>query len=140
MIQPRGPDHLHPDVLELLNRLVALEQGRQSLLDHLWAEIPSIVNEYIYQPAQTANVPLLLSAVTSELWECTSAVAIIPAAATGLLQLGAISLPLSQGLTLISPLRVVMTSGALRSITSTVTGPTALLLCGTLHPTRGTMH
>ncbi len=129
---------LHPELRELLNRLVMLEQGRQSLIDHLWATIPSVVNERLYE--NQGQAVLTINATTSELWTVESIITSIPAGQTGLLQLGDSSMPVPAGTFTMAPVSVLLRQVDPRVLTSTGAGAMGLWLMGTLRPTRGTMH
>lgn len=135
---PAGLSHPHPDFTErILELLGGLEHGRQALLDQLWAEIPSWIFESAYNPTQGANVPLVVGPQTTTLEVITCVIASLPAA--GLLQLGSNQLPLPAGVTVLDGATLVLNSSAVRTLTPSALGPTALWLSGHQAPTAGVL-
>lgn len=124
------------DATDVLNRLLLLEHGRQAVVDQLWATITSYIVETAYSPNAAAISPDVAS---SNLWMVTAVVATLPANATGLLQLGDITIPLGQGVTILAPVGILLTQTSTRALSSTVAGPISLTLTGQIHPTRGTL-
>lgn len=126
---------LHPDDRDILRQVMERLSGlpgalRQSLDDSLWQSIAEDNYESGYNAAQAANVPLELQPKTSTIFRVTAFVAVIPSGATGLLQLADVSIPISQGLTTATGLRLQLAQNDLRAVTSTLSGPVALLCTG----------
>jgi hypothetical protein len=133
---------LHPDDRQLLETVMARLSGlpgalRQTLDDSLWQSIAEDNYESGYNAGQSANVPLAVNAKTSNIFRVTAFVAVIPSGATGVLQLADVVIPVSQGLTTATGLRLQLAQNDLRSLTATVTGPVALLLTGVQLPPYG---
>lgn len=121
---------------DVLERLVLLEHGRQALVDSLWARIPSYVVEAGYQAAVTS---LTVNPQTTKLERINAVIASLPSGATGLLQLGDVIVPLGQGITNMGGVGFLLNTTSTRSLTSTVSGPLALVLFGEVLPTDGVL-
>lgn len=108
---------------EVLGKLTALPDGlRQSLADHLWADIPSTVEEWGYQPnGVTVTAPPTVAGIR----RITSAIAYTPTTnatqgnQTGYITLGTGGhfIPVSAGLSIITPISAVLQEGELGSLT-----------------------
>lgn len=121
---------------DVLERLALLEHGRQALVDSLWARIPSYVVEAGYGAAVTS---LVVNPQTTKLERINAVVAALPSGATGLLQLGDVVIPLGQGITNLGGVGFLLSTTSTRSLTSTVSGPLALVLFGEILPTDGVL-
>lgn len=126
---------------EISERLAALPNGlRQTLQDHLWADIPVTITEAAYNANLATGTPMYATPQTSALELITAVIATVPAGATGLIQLGSIFIPAGAGPTLLAPVEILLSSTDARSLTiSTTAGPAALVLCGRQRPTFGVM-
>jgi hypothetical protein len=127
---------------EILRQIVAQLAGlpsalRQHVADELWARIPVTVDESAFQNLAAAGVLTVTPQFqTYEMIE--SVVAIVPTGATGTVQLGATLLPVGAGVTVITPVRKMLGSSDVRSLTiAGGGGPSALWLTGTQAPTFG---
>lgn len=123
-------------IRDLYERLDKIETGRQSLINALWAQIPSDITETVY--SATAKT-VATTPQTSELVKITSFVATLPATSTGTLQLGDVTIPLPSGLSTATGLRLLLRQTDLRLLKSTKTGPMSLTICGQIAPTRGVL-
>lgn len=86
------------------------------------------VLEDVYNPsAQLVQVAPAFRGV----FVCTNVLAALPAGATGLLTIGEVNIPVSQGTTSIET-RIPLKYGDTRALQSTVLGPMALVLTGKL--------
>jgi hypothetical protein len=137
-----GPTELHPGDRALLktimDRLAGLPGAlRQTLADQLWQSIAADNYESGYNASQAANTALTVNAKTSNIFRVQAFVAVIPSGATGILQLADVVIPISQGLTTATGLRLQIAQTDLRAVTATVTGPVALLITGEQLPPFG---
>lgn len=123
-------------IRDLYERLDKIETGRQSLINALWAQIPSDITETAYSGAAKS---LRTTPQTSELVKITAFVATLPATATGTLQLGDVTIPLPSGFTTATGLRLLLRTDDTRLLQSTKTGPMSLTICGQIAPTRGVL-
>lgn len=126
----------------ILDRMTELADGlRQALSDHLWASIPQHVVEHAYSAAQNPGVPLNVAPQTANLELITSVVAVVPDGMTGLVQLDDLNIPCSAGVNTFAPVKKLLTTRSLRSITlaGDGAGPVLLWLSGEQLPTFGTL-
>ena len=123
-------------IRDLYERLDKIETGRQSLINALWAQIPTDITEHAYL---AAALSLQVAPLSTGLIKVTTLVATLPATSTGLLQLGDVTIPLPSGLTHLQGLRILLHSGSSRLLTSTIAGPMSLTLCGQVQPTYGVL-
>ena len=143
------PEHL--DLFtRIMERFELLEHGMGALAEQLASAIPSYTLEYAYSPSATALVSSstnvdgvavggfpTLGPQTDDLIYILSAIASVPSGATGLLQLGSVTIPVTNGTTVLAPLRIPLFPQDLRALTVTSAGPLALVLMGQVGPTRG---
>lgn len=137
-------EHAHPELNDLLDRLLALEHGRQSLLDHLWATVPSYVNEDANNVANTAVTTLTWPPKNAQLVKVLAVIVSIGTGQTGTLTLGDWVLPCPAGVTAIPGDGVALLypsgSGSTRQLVLTGAVPASVHVFGELLPTLGTMH
>jgi len=145
---PSG-DQRYERLFEIFERL---ENGQAALTERLAAEVPSLVCEFGYLASGTvitssyqsingvAYQPMsTMQPQTSDLEVIESIIASVPSGATGLLQLGAVTIPLSAGTTPLPFLKIRLLPYELRALSSTSAGPMAVVLMGHVYPTRGRM-
>lgn len=115
---------------------------RQTLAERQWAAIALTANEYIYTPAQgigQVNAALITPQYSQQVMY-HSIVAVVPAGATGLIQLGSLTIPVSAGPTVITPVEMQLGPGDTRSLVlATAAGPSLLWLTGQQLPTSGVL-
>ena len=147
--QPPSPEHA--DLFEkIMERFELLEHGMGALAEELASAIPSYTCEYAYSASATALVSTstnvngarvgswpTLGPQTDDLIYALSVLASVPSGATGLLQLGNITVPLPSGPSMLAPLRIPLFPTDLRSLVVTTAGPVALVIMGQVAPTRG---
>jgi hypothetical protein len=147
----RQPEPQHLDLFErIMERFELLEHGMGALAEQLASAIPSYTCEYAYSPSATALVSSstnvdgvavggfpTLGPQTDDLIYVLSALVSVPSGATGLLQLGNVTIPVTNGTTMLAPLRVPLFPQDLRALTVTTAGPLAVVLMGQVAPTRG---
>lgn len=129
------------ELMDALERLAGLPDAvRQSLTDHLHATIPVTVSEHAYMASLAAGVPMYVRAQTGGLELITGICAVVPSGCTGLVQLGPLAIPVSAGLTQITPVKRELGTSDTRQITiSGGSGPTLLWIWGDQQPTYGVM-
>lgn len=132
ILEHEAKDEAIRHVYETLDKL---ETGRQALVDALWARIPVEITEhrYLATAASVATDP-----VTTQLIKVTAVVVTLPAAATGLLQLGDVTIPVGEGVTNLIGLRVFLHQSDIRLAQSTKAGPISLTIAAEIAPTIGT--
>lgn len=116
----------------LWSRIDLIAAGNQRLIDELHARIPVDIYEAAYIATATS---LTTAPVTSQMIRATAVVATIPSGATGLLQLGPVTIPLGTPTTNLVGLRIQLRAADLRRLSATKSGPMALLVCGEMMPT-----
>lgn len=127
------------EITEALGRLVALETGRQGRVDELWSRIPEYATHSGYTAAprvQGTGYGLDVLSDTSNLVRYTNFIATLPAGATGLLTIGQVVIPMAAGLNS-AFCSILVPQGATRNLSSTVSGPMALVLMGEVVPQWG---
>jgi hypothetical protein len=134
-----GPGGADATLRAVMDRLSGLPGAlRQQLNDHLWQAIAADNWESAYAVSQTANVALSVQPKTAVIFRVECVVASIPSLATGIVQLGDVTIPFS-GLLIIPGLRLQLNSSDLRAVTATTTGPVSLLITGEQLPPWGQM-
>ncbi len=121
---------------ELLALLAGSENGRQALIDGLWARIPSYLYEHSYQPSGTQ---VIVAAQTRNLELITAILAIIPSGSTGTIQLGPLTIPVVSGLFNPTGLTIMLSGSDVRSLTISPAGSLGLYLFGNQLPLYGKM-
>lgn len=135
---------LNPTDRELLrtvmDRLAGLPDAlRQTLTDSLWQSIAGDNWESTYAAVTTANVPLQIAPKTTLPMRVECIVASVPSGATGIIQLGDVTIPVGAGIFNANGLRLQISQTDIRQITTTGTGPVSLLITGVQLPTYGAM-
>lgn len=111
---------------------------RQTLDDSLWQSIAEDNYESNYSAALATGVPLYCNPKTSNIFRVEAFVCVIPAGATGVLQLGDATIPISAGGKSQNGLRLQLAQSDIRAVTiAGNSGPTSLLLTGQQLPTYG---
>lgn len=122
---------------KVLAALETVEAGRQHLIDTLWAQIPSYVEEFAYSPDA---VSIEAQPVTVNLVRITGLLAIVPVGTTSAsLQLGDRTFPLQNTVNLWTPISILLSERDERVLTYAPSGPSSLYLWGTQVPTTGLM-
>lgn len=115
-----------------LENLEILESGRAALGTRRWAEITETVTEEGYS---ASALTVQVYAKTTGWERITGWLAVVPSGATGILQLGHLTIPLSAGQTN-SPcgMNLDLATDDIRLLTVTQAGPVALALFGHVSP------
>lgn len=146
------PREHHDGLDRALTHLEQLQGGRQALGLKRWAEITEVVNEYNYSPAGTATV---INGVTYYVVKAndpatggryqgfatiTAFLVSVPSGATGVLQLGDLTLPVGQGITT-SPagINLQLATDDIRQLNCTASGPMSIAVFGYVTPMTATL-
>ena len=133
-LMPVGPHPIQTREEELIQLLTASENGRQALIDGLWARIPAYVIEHSYQPSGLSVNPQPQS---RNMFRCTGIIASVPSGSTGTLTLGNIIIPVVSGMNNLTGLSILLNASDVRSLQITPAGTLALILMGEQMPLYG---
>jgi hypothetical protein len=118
-------------------RIDGIEAGRQTLIDSLWASIPSRITEWGYGTTVATGV-LDVTPVTTELYEARSITIFVTTTTGAVLRLGDVTFPVPNRFTHWQQMNIMVRGSDPRRLTAKKTAAAlGLIICGTLLPTGG---